>query len=343
MGRNGRTTLSRKGISLALHIAAATFASASAAGAAEAPALGLDAYMPIPADNPLTAEKAELGKRLFEDVLLSADRSVSCASCHDAQLAYADEEPVAVGLRDRKGTRRSPRLINRGYGRSFFWDGRAASLEEQALKPIENPIEMDLALSEAIERLRADPAYGAEFAKAFDGAGPSATTLAQALASYVRTIVSGDSPYDRYLAGERDALDEAQRSGLEVFRGKGGCTLCHMGPNLTDEEFHNTGVGWQDGTAADLGRFEVTGEERDRGAFKTPTLRESARSGPYMHDGSLATLADVIDFYDDGGKENPYLDRDMQPLDLSDEEKKDLESFLHALNGAVRDGLAEGP
>ncbi|MEZ5361046.1 MAG: cytochrome c peroxidase [Bryobacterales bacterium] len=301
--------------------------------------LGLDAYMPVPAENPLTPEKAALGKRLFEDPVLSADRTVSCASCHDAHYGYADDQPVAVGVREQKGTRRSPRLINRGYGRVFFWDGRAGSLEEQALKPIENPIEMDLALAEAIERLRAEPAYVAEFAKAFDGAAPDAETLSRALASYVRTIVSGASPYDRYLAGDQDALDAAQKRGLEVFRGKGGCTLCHMGPNLTDEQFHNTGVGWSDGKTADEGRYAVTGNARDRGAFKTPTLRESARSGPYMHDGSLETLADVIDFYDDGGKKNPQLDRDMQPLELTDQEKKDLERFLHALNGEIREGL----
>jgi cytochrome c peroxidase len=211
-----------------------------------------------------------------------------------------------------------PRIVNRGYGKSFFWDGRAASLEEQVLQPIQNPKEMDLTLPEVKERT-----------------GLPVETVQQALATYVRTILSGDAPYDRYLAGDREALTPEQRAGLRLFRGKAGCTACHLGPNFTDERFHNTGVGWP----RDEGRYAVTRAERDRGAFKTPSLREAARAAPYMHDGSLKTLEDVIDFYDQGGKPNPALDPEIRELKLTAEEKAALAAFLRALNGTVRDGM----
>jgi len=308
-----------------------------ATAAADVP-LGLDAFMRVPEENPLTPKKIQLGRKLFFDVALSRDRSVSCATCHDPKLGFTDDRPLAIGIGDQKGTRRSPRLVNRGYGRAFFWDGRASSLEQQVLKPIENPIEMDLALDELMRRLAADEEYTALFEAAFERS-PDATATAYALASYLRTIVSGDSPYDRFVAGDFGALDPSRRRGLEIFRGKGGCTVCHLGPNLTDEEFHNTGVGWTDDQTADVGREIVTGSPGDRGAFKTPTLREVALSGPYMHDGSLETLEDVVDFYDDGGVANPALDMDVEPLGLSDAEKADLAAFLEALNGEIREGL----
>lgn len=310
------------------------------AAAPKQPPLGLDAYMPTPPNNPLTAEKATLGRKLFFDKRLSLDNTVSCATCHDPELAFSDREPVAVGVREQKGTRRSPRLVNRGYGQTFFWDGRAESLEEQVLKPIENPIEMDLELGAALARISQNSEYAAAFGAVFESE-PTPATLAMALASYVRTIVSGDSPYDRYVAGDPSALTDQQQRGLELFRGKAACSVCHLGPNLTDEEFHNTGVGWKDGEPEDLGRFKVTEHPEDRGAFKTPTLREVASTGPYMHDGSLATLEDVIDFYNDGGEKNDYLDLDMQKLNLSDKEKADLVAFLEALTGEVREGSVQ--
>ena len=316
------------------------FAAVLALGAAAPlqPPLGLDAFVPVPADNPLTAAKAALGKRLFLDPILSADRTVSCASCHDPERAFTDDRPKAVGVFGRVGPRRVPKLVNRGYGRSFFWDGRIPTLEEQVLQPVINSLEMDLTLAEAVERLDSDRSYAEEFDRAF-GRGPNEEDLARALASYVRTILSGDSPYDRYLAGDADALDEAQRRGLEVFRGKGNCVTCHLGPNLTDERFHNTGVGYQGGRFADDGRLVATGREQDRGAFKTPTLRDVARTPPYMHDGSIATLADVIEDYDKGGTPNPNLDPEIRPLDLETAEKTALEAFLRALSGTVREGL----
>jgi cytochrome c peroxidase len=304
------------------------------------PPLGLDAYMPSPPGNPVTAAKAALGRRLFFDKRLSRDHSTSCATCHNPDLAFSDREPVAVGIEGRKGTRRTPRLINRVYGRSFFWDGRAASLEEQALKPIENPVEMDLSLHQAVERLRSDAEYAAAFREVFQAA-PEPQYLAMALATYVRTIVSGDSRYDRYVAGDADALSAAERRGLELFRGKASCVVCHLGPNLTDEEFHNTGVGWGEGAAPDLGRAEFSLEERDKGAFRTPTLREVALAAPYMHDGSLKTLEDVVNFYSDGGKPNAYLDAELQRLDLTVAEKTELVAFLQSLNGSIREGPEE--
>ena len=289
--------------------------------------LGLDAYLPVPEDNPLTKEKAALGRELFFETRLSRDGSLSCATCHDPKRAFTDGRPVAIGVFGRKGTRRAPTLINRAYGKAFFWDGRNATLEEQVVQPILNPAEMDLPLDEAVARLQ--PHYP----------GLTTRTLSHALASYVRTILSGDSPFDRYVAGDREALSEDARLGLRIFRGKGNCTSCHLGPNLTDERFHNTGVGYSDERFADLGRALVSKLPEDEGAFKTPTLREIARTAPYMHDGTLATLDDVVEEYDRGGKRNPRLDPEIRPLHLTPEEKRALVVFLRALSGRVREGM----
>ena len=302
------------------------------------PPLGLDALIPVPADNPLTPDKVALGRRLFLDPILSADRSISCASCHDPEGSFTDDRPKSVGVSGRAGPRRVPKLLNRVYGRSFFWDGRIRTLEEQVLQPVTNELEMDLELAEAVDRLRAEPAYASGFRETF-GRQANQDDLARALASYVRTILSGDSRYDRYVAGEPGALDATERLGLEVFRNKGNCVTCHLGPNLTDERFHNTGVGYKDGHFGDDGRFTVTGREQDRGAFKTPTLRNVAETAPYMHDGSIATLEDVIDDYNEGGTANPYLDREMTKLGLTETEKAALAAFLKALSGTVREGF----
>ena len=291
--------------------------------------LGLDLYMPVPEENLLTVEKIELGRRLFNDRRLSRDGSIACASCHDPGRAFSDGRAVAVGVFGRIGRRNAPAIINRGYGRAFFWDGRSPSLEEQVLKPIQDPNEMDLTLAEASSRVNLD-----------------VTTIARALASYVRSILSGDSPYDRFVNGERTALSGPQQAGLQSFRGKGNCTACHVGPNLTDERLHNTGVAWRDpaatsgqaGSLQDRGRVVVTGRPEDAGAFKTPTLREIARTAPYMHDGSLATLEEVVEFYDDGGRPNPYIDPEIHPLHLSVEEKRALVTFLKSLSGSIREG-----
>ena len=266
--------------------------------------LGLDLYLPVPEDNPLTSEKIELGRRLFSDRRLSRDGSISCSTCHDPKRSFFDDRAVAVGVFGRKGRRNSPALINRGYGRSFFWDGRAATLEEQVLKPIEDH-EMDLPISEAAARVGLTP-----------------DEISRALASFVRSILSGDSPFDRFVNGNRTALSPDQQAGLALFRGKANCVSCHVGPNFTDERLHNTGVAWRDGKFTDTGA--------GNGDFKTPTLREVARTAPYMHDGSVATLEDVIEYYDRGGNRNPALDSELHPLHLSDVEKQNIVVFLVA-------------
>jgi cytochrome c peroxidase len=288
--------------------------------------IGLDLYMPVPVENPATIEKIDLGRRLFFDRRLSRDGSVACASCHNPERAFSDGRRVAIGVFMRAGRRNAPALINRGYGRSFFRDGRAATLEEQVLKPIQDASEMDMTLAEASARV-----------------GLPVEDISRALATYVRSILSGNSRFDRYITGNRRALSREEQTGLQIFRGKGNCTACHVGPTFTDERFHNTGVAWQEpspgsgkvGSFTDEGRFAITGSPTDHGAFKTPTLREVARTGPYMHDGSLATLSDVIDFYDRGGRLNPFLDPEVHPLVLTVPEKHALVAFLRTLSGTM--------
>lgn len=293
--------------------------------------LGLDLYMPVPEDNLVTSEKVALGRRLFQDPRLSRDGRVACVSCHNPRRAFSTPQAQAIGVFNRKGRRNAPALINRAWGRAFFWDGRTPTLEEQVLKPIQDPNEMDLTLAEAERRL-----------------GLDATTMARALASYVRSVLSGDAPYDRFINGNRRALTQEQQRGLQIFRGKGNCTACHVGPTFSDERRHNTGVAWKngpDGHAAavtgiftDPGGFGVTNRPEDRGAFKTPTLREVARTSPYMHDGSLRTLEEVVDFYNDGGRRNPAQDPEIRPLRLTSAEKRALVAFLKSLSGTVREG-----
>ena len=302
------------------------------------PPLGLDLYMRVPDDNPLTPAKVALGRMLFFDSLLSEDQSLACATCHDPGRAFTDGRPVSVGVFGRRGTRNVPTLVNRTYGASFFWDGRITTLEEQVLQPIQDPKEMDITVGEVVVRLEHDRVYSDLFQTAF-GREVNDGDLAKALASFVRTILSGDGPIDRHLNGDRDALTERQLQGLRLFRGKGNCTACHLGPTFSDEQFHNTGVAWSDGEWLDDGRFGVTGEETDRGRFKTPTLREIARTAPYMHDGSITTLEDVVEFYDRGGSSNPYLDPAIRPLRLTADEKRALLAFLSSLSGEVQEGI----
>ena len=299
-----------------------------------------DMVMRVPPDNPITDAKAALGRRLFFDRLLSHDGSVSCATCHDPARAFADERPLAVGVFGRVGRRHSPSLVNRGFGRSQFWDGRAATLEALAVQPIPDPNEMDLSLDEAVARLAADESYRATFQTVFERP-VSIEDVARALATYLRTIRSEDSPYDRFVFGDPEALTAQQQLGLRIFRSKARCIICHGEPTFTDEVFQNTGVAWRVdsetavGTYQDQGRFQVTGLERDRGKFKTPTLREVARTAPYMHDGSLATLADVIEFYNTGGRSNPNMFPLVRPLNLLPDEKQALVAFLESLSGTV--------
>jgi cytochrome c peroxidase len=275
---------------------------------------GLDTLIPTPDHNPLTPARIEQGRALFFDKRLSKDNSLSCATCHQPERAFTDQHATAVGIAGQKGPRRTPTLLNRAYGQSFFWDGRAATLEEQVLQPIFNPIEMGLTIPEIEQRT-----------------GLSTKQVALALASYVRTIFSGDSPYDRYLNGDQTALSPDAREGLRLFQGKANCTSCHLGPNLTDEQFHNTGLAWNGTSLTDKGR-------ENKGLFKTPTLRDIARRPPYMHDGSLPTLEALIDYYNQGGRPNPHLDAEIKPLRLTAIEKRQLFAFLQALSGRVQEG-----
>lgn len=293
--------------------------------------LGLVPDFAVPADNALSANRVQLGRRLFFDPALSADRSVSCASCHDPGHGFAENRPIAIGVGGALGRRNTPSLLNRAYGKSFFWDGRATSLEQQSLRPIENPIEMAATVPEVLERLNADESYQADFQRAYND-GITAQNLARALASFQRVLLSGDSPVDRFLAGDRSALTTRQRQGLWLFESRAGCWKCHSGANYTDESFHNTGVSWGQ-QPVDLGRFEATRKEEDRGGFKTPSLRGVANTWPYMHDGSIASLEEVVQFYNRGGGKNPSLSEDIKPLGLSDAQIGQLVDFLSALSG----------
>ena len=297
--------------------------------------LGLSRDRALPKDNPLTEARVRLGRSLFFDPILSGNRTVACASCHDPAHAFAVNTATAMGIGGQKTRRNSPSLWNRAYGSSMFWDGRAASLEEQALKPIEDPHEMGSSVADTVKRLRGDAGYRERFQAAF-GEEPSADNLAKALAGFQRTLLLGNSRVDRFRsAGEAGALNSQELHGLWLWESKARCWRCHGGPNFSDEQFHNTGVSWGK-KPLDLGRFEVTKLDADRGKFRTPSLRGVAHTAPYMHDGSLATLEDVIAFYNAGGTRNPHLDPIMEPLDLSAEEVRSLVAFLRALSeGAV--------
>ncbi len=294
--------------------------------------LGLASERPIPSDNKLTQARVQLGRRLFFDGRLSKDGTISCASCHIPEKAFASSDAVSTGVDGKLGTRNSPTVLNRAFGRSFFWDGRAATLEEQALMPIENPLEMDTKVISVLEQLRADPEYRKQFSEAYDG-GISAENLARALASFQRVLLSGNSAVDRFHGGEFAALTTEERQGLWIFESRGACWRCHGDSNFTDEGFHNTGVSW--GKApADLGRFDVTAQDEDRGRFHTPTLRNVSITAPYMHDGSIKTLEEVVAFYSRGGNANPHLDSQLKPLNLTGKEQAALVAFLKALTGS---------
>ncbi|MAB80312.1 MAG: cytochrome-c peroxidase [Planctomycetes bacterium] len=276
------------------------------------------------------AELVQLGRMLFFDPVLSRDRTIACASCHRPESGFADNKALSFGVGGKQTLRNAPSLFNRAYGRSFMWDGRSKTLEEQVLLPIENKLEMDLPLDQAVERLRSEERYAklfeANFNRLADRQG-----LALALASFVRRIFSADSPVDQFRAGDRQALSPAARSGLWLYESRGGCWRCHTGANFSDEKFHNTGVGVRDGVPEE-GRFQVTLKEEERGAFKTPTLRGVATTAPYMHDGSLRTLEEVVEFYRAGGNTNENLDRSIAPIQMSDGDALNLVAFLRALS-----------
>ena len=303
------------------------------------PPLGLPPIY-YPEDNPYSKEKAELGWLLYFDPRLSSDGTVSCASCHSPEHGYTDGAPVSTGIDGQKGGRSAPTVINRGYSTQQFWDGRAASLEDQAVGPIANPIEMthekdpERAHLTCVQRLRHVPDYVSRFKDIFGTTDFTIEHVGMAIATFERTVTSGNAPYDRYKkAGEKEAMSASQLRGMDIFFNQVACDSCHLGFNFTDGSYVNIGIG-MDKPNPDLGRYAVSKRDEDKGAFKTPTLREIEHTGPYMHDGRFKTLEEVIDFYDRGGIENPWLDEKIKPLGLIAQDKQDLLAFLKALTGA---------
>lgn len=285
--------------------------------------------VPAPKENPTTPEKVSLGKLLFFDPRLSGDNKVSCATCHRPDKSFGDGLPQALGASGKTLKRKTPSLLNVGFYSTFHWDGRAKSLEEQALIPIRAADEMNQDLDHLEKTLNAVPTYAKEFQVVF-GTNVTRDGIAKALAAFQRTLVNGPSSYDRYLGGEKDALSEEAKRGMELFFGEAGCARCHQGPLLTDEKFYRLGV------SDDKGRGLVTGKTEDNYKFRTPSLRNVARTGPYMHDGSHKTLGDVLFFYFRGV---PPSGPDRLPLDIetlqsiSISQMPDLIAFLEALTG----------
>ena len=298
--------------------------------------LGLEGEREIPKDNPLNDKGVQLGRKLFFDPLLSANGKVSCATCHRPDHGFASPEPRSIGIEGRIGRRNAPSLLNRAFSKSLFWDGRMESLEQQSLKPIEDHNEMGSSMDDVLRKLQTDENYRKAFGALYSD-GVTAGNLGKALASFERTLLLGDTSIDRFRSSEVAELSAEERHGLWLFESKGKCWQCHSGHNFTDEAFHNTGVSWAV-EPLDLGRFEHTKKEKDKGRFKTPTLRGVGLTAPYMHDGSLKTLEDVLEFYSKGGKSNPYLDKKMEPLNFSKQEIADMTAFLNALSKPVPNG-----
>lgn len=321
----------------------------------------------IPPDNPLSEEKIALGERLYFDQRLSLDNTVSCATCHDPNLAFTDGKKTSEGIRGQSGARNAPTVLNTHFNEEQFWDGRAATLEEQALGPLINPIEMGFENhDQVVARLREIPEYDRTF-KAVFNSPVTIENVGRAIASFERTILSGDSPFDRFMAGDSSALSPSARRGWNLFEGRARCLTCHefnpSNPFFTDYKYHNVGVAMHqegfeelalkarqlalqgrldeqqldqmalDPAFSELGRFLVTLKSKDIGAFKTSSLRNVEQTAPYMHDGSEATLLEVVEFYDRGGNPNPNLDGGIRPLNLTAEEKQDLVELMNSFTG----------
>jgi cytochrome c peroxidase len=297
--------------------------------------------IPVPGNNPVTAEKVALGRALFYDKRLSSDNTVSCSSCHNPLLGFTDGAVRSIGVGGKTGKRNAISLLNAAYDPVQFWDGRAPTLEAQIGTPMEDADEMNQPHAIAIAKLERDPVIQGQFDAAF-GPGPiTIERIQQAIASFERMLISGNSAFDRYqFGGDKTALSPAAIRGLAIFQDKdrGNCAACHTISShyalFTDGKFHNTGEGVdEEGNLTDPGRYAATKAEADRGAFKTPSLRDVAESAPYMHDGKLKTLDDVVQFYAGGGNSNPYLDNEMKPIHLSARDRADLIEFLKSLSG----------
>ncbi len=292
-----------------------------------------------PSDNPYSVEKVALGKLLYFDKRLSADDTISCATCHDPKYGFTDGAPVSTGIRGQKGGRSAPTVINRAWSLAQFWDGRAATLEAQAVGPIANPIEMGTTHVAVVAKLATIEGYKPLFKAAFGDEKVTIDRVAKAIATFERTVVSGNAPYDKWKAGHASAMSPAAMRGYHVFQ-KAECDSCHEGANFTSNMYSNIGVGI-DSANHDLGRYGITKDDADWGAFKTPTLRDVEHTAPYMHDGSMKTLEEVVDYYDKGGTPNKNLDRHIKPRHLRADEKADLIAFMRALSGTGWRGITE--
>jgi cytochrome c peroxidase len=283
--------------------------------------------IPFPKENPYTPEKAALGKMLFFDTRLSRDRNLSCASCHNPSFGWEVPFDKAIGAGGKPLGRHAPTALNQAWSKNLFWDGRAPTLEAQAKGPIEASVEMDLPVTKAVERLKEVEGYRSAFAKAFPKDGLTSDTMLQAIATFERTIVTGDTPFDRWVRGDASAMSDQARRGFAVFTGKGNCSACHSGWNFSDDKFHDIGL-----LTGDKGRMGVTKNAADEHAFKTPSLRETASRAPYMHHGEVATLEAVVAHYISGGQRRPSLSPLIKPVALDAQDVQALVAFMHSLS-----------
>lgn len=283
--------------------------------------------IPFPANNPYTPQKAALGKMLFFDTRLSRDQNLNCASCHNPSFGWEVPFATAIGAGGKPLGRHAPTTLNHAWTPSLFWDGRASSLEDQARGPIEAPAEMSLPLATAVARLRAVDGYRVAFDKVFPGEGITEQNILKSIATFERTVVSGDTPFDRWVRGDAKAMPESARRGFAIFTGKANCASCHGGWNFTDNKFHDIGL-----STRDAGRKDVTGKNEDLHAFRTPSLREIVARAPYMHHGQLPDLEAVVNHYVGGGVPRPSRSTLMRPLNLSAQDKQDLVDFMRSLS-----------
>ena len=292
---------------------------------------------PAPAENLPNASRIHLGQMLFFDPRLSRKASMSCATCHNPSLGWSDGLPTAVGFDMHILGRNTPTIVNTAFNSIQMWDGRKRDLEDQATGPIAAEGEMNMPLPELIARLKSIPGYARYFDAAYPGQGISDVTVARAIASFERTVLSTESPFDRWRKGDAHAVSDDAKRGFELFEGKAKCAVCHMGYNFTDNGFHNIGIKTPEGHAYDVGRYAQKPLKSMRGAFKTPTLRDIGLTGPYMRNGCYTTLMEVVEHYDRGGDDKENLDINMVPLSLSATEKADLVAFMESLTGAPRE------
>jgi len=291
---------------------------------------------PQPKDNPLTKEKISLGKMLFFDPRLSGDGNMSCATCHNPVFGWSDALPTAKGVKSKVLGRASPTIINSGFNSIQMWDGRKKSLEDQAMGPMEATVEMNMDTKKLFKWLNSNVGYKNEFSKAFPNEKIDANTVKKAIASYERTVISNNSAFDQWVKGDQKAMNKQQVSGFKLFTGKAKCSSCHSAPNFTDDGFHNIGLKSWGNKNPDMGRYAQRPLGLMKGAFKTPTLRDIARTAPYFHDGSALDLKKVMDHYSDGGVVKTNLSPSMEELNLSEREKSQLVEFLNALTSPYK-------